>query len=83
MIEMRWGSYDAVPLPEYISRLRDWFNGAVDIPLTQREAWLERNVRNPAERIAVAALLFAYDGDGAIELSAAPKVSVTVDTPLS
>jgi hypothetical protein len=47
------------------------FNEAVDIPLAEREAWLEKNVRNLSERCAVAILLSAYDGDGNIEVPAA------------
>ncbi|MEP6483335.1 MAG: hypothetical protein ABJB01_02715 [Rudaea sp.] len=47
-----------------VSRLRDVFNDAIDIPIDERSAWLIENISDPDERQAIATLLLAYDGEG-------------------
>ena len=50
-----------------LSRLRDVFNEAIEIPTSERKLWLQENIGDPEERQAVATLLHAYDSDGFIE----------------
>jgi hypothetical protein len=56
--------------PTDVARLRDVFNGAIEIPITKRKAWLMQNVADPDERQAIATLLLAYDGDGLFDVDA-------------
>lgn len=63
------GAHAAISPNDSIGRLRELFNEAADVPVNEREMWLMRNVSDADERQAVAALLQAYDGDEAIDLS--------------
>lgn len=51
-----------------VSQLADVLNAVMQIPPSERTAWLAQNVHDPEDRQAVATLLLAYDGDGFLDV---------------
>ena len=51
-------------------RLRDLFEHAIDVPATERDAWIEAHLAVPAERTALRRLLAADDASGFLDTPA-------------
>ena len=66
---------------ERCERLRDTFDLVVEQPDPLRESWIQANVPDPEDRMALALLLDAEVGDGPLDMPSDERMRRLLDSP--